>query len=410
MASLENRTGYWSIAFRFGGKKYNRSLATRDRRAAEQLKKTVENTIWRVEQGVLELPENADVISFFLSGGRNHLAAKAPETVSLGGLVEQYKESVAANLERTTLYTLGVHTRHLLRILGGRLDARTLALGNLDSYVQARRKQKTNKGTPVSPNTIRKEVATLRAIWSWAAERHRVAPFPDTKKLNYGKVAEKPPFQTWEEIERQVARGGLTKQQEAELWDCLFLSLPQVSELLDYVKDAATQPFVYPMVVMAAHTGARRSELIRSKVNDFLEDGVILHERKRSKGKYTTRRVPLSTRLRRAIAEWLKVHPGGQHTFCQYEVVRSKKDRAEPEPLTGHEAHDHLKRTLNGSKWAKLRGWHVLRHSFISNCALKGIDQRIIDSFVGHTTEEMRRRYTHLFPSAKRDAIRSVFG
>jgi hypothetical protein len=41
---------------------------------------------------------------------------------------------------------------------------------------------------------------------------------------------------------------------------------------------------------------------------------------------------------------------------------------------------------------------------------LKGIDQRLIDSFVGHTTEAMRRRYTHLFPSARKDAIRSLFG
>ena len=69
MASLENRTGYRSISFRFGGKKLNRSLKTRDRRAAEELKKAVENTLWKVEQGLLSLPENADVISFFLSGG-----------------------------------------------------------------------------------------------------------------------------------------------------------------------------------------------------------------------------------------------------------------------------------------------------------------------------------------------------
>lgn len=41
---------------------------------------------------------------------------------------------------------------------------------------------------------------------------------------------------------------------------------------------------------------------------------------------------------------------------------------------------------------------------------MKGIDQRIIDSFVGHTTEEMRRRYTHLFPSSKKAAIEAVFG
>ncbi len=157
------------------------------------------------------------------------------------------------------------------------------------------------------------------------------------------------------------------------------------------------------MVVMAAHTGARRSELIRSQVADFQDDIVVINERKRTKGKQTTRRVPLSTRLRRVMKQWFSEHPGGQYTFYQ------EKDGA-PIPPTKDQVHDHMKRVLAQSKWKRLRGWHVFRHSFISNCALKGIDQRIIDSFVGHTTEEMRRRYTHLFPSAKMDAMRSVFG
>ena len=45
MASLENRTGYWAISFRYGGKKYNRSLKTTSKRAANELKKTVGATI-----------------------------------------------------------------------------------------------------------------------------------------------------------------------------------------------------------------------------------------------------------------------------------------------------------------------------------------------------------------------------
>jgi integrase len=60
---------------------------------------------------------------------------------------------------------------------------------------------------------------------------------------------------------------------------------------------------------------------------------------------------------------------------------------------------------LAGSKWQVLRGWHVLRHSFVSNAAAAGIDQRLIDSWVGHQTEEMRRRYRHLIPSVEQEAI-----
>ena len=47
---------------------------------------------------------------------------------------------------------------------------------------------------------------------------------------------------------------------------------------------------------------------------------------------------------------------------------------------------------------------------FVSNCAAKGIDQRIIDDWVGHLSLEMVRRYRHLLPDQRQAAINSVFG
>ena len=230
------------------------------------------------------------------------------------------------------------------------------------------------------------------------------------KGLRLPKTSEKPPFQTWQEIDRQIERGGLTDAQQEELWSCLYLTLQEIDQLLEYVEQHASQPWIYPMFVMAAHTGARRSELLRSQVTDFDGDEVIIHELKRVRGKQTTRRVPMSSRLREAIDQWLADHPGGNYTFCQTAVARSKKIRRSPAPVTPPESRDHFTRTLRGSKWAKIRGWHCLRHSFISNLACKGVDQRLIDGFVGHTTEAMRRRYTHLFPDSRQAAIQSVLG
>ena len=79
-------------------------------------------------------------------------------------------------------------------------------------------------------------------------------------------------------------------------------------------------------------------------------------------------------------------------------------------PLTEDEAPDHLKRTLAESEWDVIRGYHVLRRSFISACASRGIDQRLIDEWVGHQTDEQRRRYRHLYPSVQAEALKSVFG
>lgn len=78
--------------------------------------------------------------------------------------------------------------------------------------------------------------------------------------------------------------------------------------------------------------------------------------------------------------------------------------------MTKDEAHDHLKRALEGTRWAAVRGYHVLRHSFISCLAAAGVDQRIIDEFVGHSQEEVKRRYRHLIPDVKQAALSGVFG
>lgn len=113
----------------------------------------------------------------------------------------------------------------------------------------------------------------------------------------------------------------------------------------------------------------------------------------------------------RSEAVALAQHPGGQNTFClNGDVYRSKKQRTEPTAVTRDEVHDHFKRTLAGSKWDKLKGWHIFRHSFCSNCAAVGVDQRIINAWVGHQTEDMIRRYRHLIPNQQQAAIQQVFG
>jgi len=128
-------------------------------------------------------------------------------------------------------------------------------------------------------------------------------------------------------------------------------------------------------------------------------------------GKRSTRTAPITPKLGEVLREWLPVRPDGPSLFCQAErVARSRTRRDGPTAVTKDEAHDHFKRTVAGSKWASLRGYHVLRHSFISALASEGVDQRVIDEIVGHQSEEQRKRYRHLYPKVMKDAISRVFG
>jgi integrase len=264
-------------------------------------------------------------------------------------------------------------------------------------------------------------------------------PFPG-KGLVYPKADEKLPFMTWTEIERRIQAGGLNQKQVEELWDCLYLRKEEITQLLDYVNGHAAYPWIYPFLCTAAHTGARRSELLRIEVADvdFDAEMILIREKKRSRKQRTTRHVSLTPFLKGVLRGWMASHPGGKYLFCHSgEVARSKKrsrttghlsEKTRPSSLKGRmatvrrreapvhaaltrdEVHDHFRRTLAGSKWAVLRGCHVLRHSFISCLAAAGVDQRIIDEFVGHQTDEQRRRYRHLVPDVKQKAISDVFG
>jgi integrase len=187
------------------------------------------------------------------------------------------------------------------------------------------------------------------------------------------------------------------------LWHCLFLILPEVEKFLDHVRDAGRPAYVYPMMVFAAHTGARRSEIRRSLVNDFDFAGktVLIREKKKNYNKDETyRTVPMSPRLEAAMQEWFGKHEGAPHTIC------TPSGRA----ITDHYATKIMLGAIRRSKWSVIPGWHCLRHSFISNCAARGVDQRLIDHWVGHTTEAMRRRYSHLLPAVSQAALLAVFG
>ena len=409
MASLEFRSHAYRIIFRFGGKKFQTPLKTADRKEAEGCLGRVEENLRLLERGRLTLPPDADLPTFLLSDGRvAERPQLSPALLTLEALGNQYTDLHASGaLEFDTLETVKVHLRHFGRTLGNDFSVMRLRMVDLQTHVSKRAKENGIRNRKLSPTTIRKEIGSFRAVWNWGASAGLLTgSFPD-KGLVYPKTEEKSPFQTWEEIERQIARFPLKPAQEKELWDCVFLTVPQIQELLEDVQRQSLAPFVYPMFCFAAFTGARRSEVMRSRVTDidFEAKRILIREKKRSRGHRTNRHVPLPPFLASVLQEWLARHPGGLEIFGQ----RVKAPQPEVLPISKRDASRAFRQGVHGSKWDKLRGWHVFRHSFASNCAAKCIDQRLIDAWMGHQTEEMRKRYRHLIPNQEQAAILTVF-
>lgn len=411
MASLQKKADGWYCQFYYHGKRHTFSVGKVSEDEAQAKADQSGYLLMRLKQNLLHLPPGMDIVTFLEFDGKPPHATSEAEVLTLGGLRDRYLETHRnGSLEQSTLDGIELHFRHLVGTLGEKFPVPDLSLAELQQYADRRASKKGLKGKKLSPATIKKEIVTLRTAWNWGVAMGLLAGKFPIRGLRYPRSTEKPPFMVWEEVERRIQ--GLTEEEAREWWDCLYLRGEEISALLAHVKEKATQPWVYPLCCVAAYTGARRAEMLRMLVSDvdFQGNTILIREKKRTKNKTTTRRVPLTPFLAGALKAWLEVHPNDPSLFCQAAVVRSKTKRTTAVPVTHDEAHDHFRRAVKDSKWKVLRGYHVLRHSFISACASKGIDQRLIDEWTGHATDEQRKRYRHLYPSTQQAAIVSVFG
>ncbi|WP_240911569.1 site-specific integrase [Paludisphaera soli] len=401
----------WYVVFRCLGSRYTASLRTGDEREADVRLGPIKDAIYRIEKGLLEVPPGADVRSFVLAGGR---IAERPATrprTTLGELPDLYLNAMR-QLEENSRLTVRIHLNHAVRILKARTPLIAVDLARVDEYVRVRlsedaRPLKAGKGP--SPRkilgyTVAKELTTLRAAMSWAAAHGHAESPPTwaTADVSLPKDRGREPFRTYDEIVEIVRRRGLDADEEGRLWECLYLTGPEVRDLLKTVERAAADPWVYPMVAFVAMTGCRRAEMARSLVDDWdLGAGrVSIREKKRDKSvDVTTRDVDLHPELARAMKAWFAIHPGGSFAISP-----------SGGPVRADTASEKFKEALSGHpKWSKVRGFHVLRHSVASVLASEGVDQRYIDKILGHQTEAMRKRYQHLTPGKVKAAIGRLF-
>lgn len=371
------------LMFRWGGRQYRRSCKTDSRREARALESRVEETIRLLEQGRLEMPPGADPAIWIMSGGKIGVRHRASKD-RFGDICDRYFKDQLEKAESTRMGEQ-IHIRHLKREFGEKTTLDRLDLKKLQDYVSTRLKQKF-RGKTIGGKTVRKELVTFRQIWAWA-KVHKIisdeCPLYDDNHrwaVNIPKPEENEPFMTWDQIER---RG------DSELWKYLYLDEKQIAKLLKFVKETARHDFIYPMFVFTAYTGARRSEIVRSEIKDWDFDSgqVRIRERKRRKNMAMTfRMVPIHDRLREVMQPRFAQHQG------EYAIGNGKQ-------LTRNSASKHFSNTLEESKWEVVRGFHVLRHSFGSNLARSGkVSRSTIAAWMGHTTEEMKTRYQHLFP------------
>lgn len=220
----------------------------------------------------------------------------------------------------------------------------------------------------LAPKTINNHLAVLSKLLTVAVEWRKIAAAPAVKWL----AAPEPEFD--------------------------FFDFDEADRLIAAAGDWAA------MVTVALRAGLRLGELIGLRWQDVdLKAGRLVVRQAVARGKVGTpksgkkREVPLGAEALAALKAHR--HLKSEFVFCG----------AAGAMLTKGET----KRPLwSACKRAGLRlvGWHVLRHTFASQLAMRGAPMRAIQELMGHATMEMTLRYAHLSPDARREAVRLLDG
>lgn len=173
-----------------------------------------------------------------------------------------------------------------------------------------------------------------------------------------------------------------------------FLNFQEADRLI-----AAAKEEWQTLITFALRTGMRRGELVALRWQDVdLEAGKVIVRQSIWRGiigvpkSHKPREIPLSA----SVVAILKAHRHlrGPLVFCDLDGNYLRVNK--------------LNQVIAAvCKRAGLRhiGWHVLRHTFASHLAMRGVAVKAIQELLGHASIQMTMRYAHLSPSVKKDAV-----
>jgi integrase len=171
-----------------------------------------------------------------------------------------------------------------------------------------------------------------------------------------------------------------------------FLSDEERENLLNACKNA-NNPYLYPAVIIALSTGARKMEVLSLKWDNVdLQNGrAVLQETKNGE----RRSIPLVVEALKVLKELYNQRKSDIWVFPSL-------DKTKPFDIT--------RSWRNALKEAKIENFrfHDLRHTTASYLAMNGASMGEIADILGHKTLQMVKRYSHLSDEHKRGVVESM--
>ncbi len=247
----------------------------------------------------------------------------------------------------------------------------------------------------VSPNTLNRDIATLKAALSKAVEWGRIDAHP-LAKVKPARVDLRPKPRYLEPDEEKCLRSALAMREKRQRDDRRRANQWRHQRGYALLPDLLQVPYtdhLRPMVLLAMNTGLRRGELFSLTWQQVdLVRAIVTVEGARAKSG-STRHVPLNAEALDALKLWR-------------ESADAPKGLVFP-GKTG-ERLDNVKsawtRLLVGANIQSFR-FHDLRHHFASKLVMAGVDLNTVRELLGHADIKMTLRYAHLAPEHKAAAV-----
>ena len=165
------------------------------------------------------------------------------------------------------------------------------------------------------------------------------------------------------------------------------------------------------MIGIGLYTGMRMGDVVNLKWANIGKDNIVLIPSKtKRKGKQIT--LPIHTVLRILLSELRKQTGTGEYLFPDDHTVYQKDDSATSKQFQKFLEDCGIQTTEQGGahrrKLITRKGFHSLRHSFVSLCAANNVPQVAIQDLVGHGSPAMTALYSHADFKQKQNAINGL--
>ncbi len=325
---IYKRGNNWYIDFTFKGKRIRESIGP-SRKGTEKV----------IAKKKAEIAENR-----FLD------VRKEPHPVKFHDFAKEYLQWAKAN-KKPSSYSRDLYT---MRIFDKEFEGKNIQ----DITTWQIEKYKTERKKQFKPDTVNRELALLKHMFSKAVEWGKLKDNPANKKVKFFK-------------------GAVNRVR--------FLMPDEFQTLLSNCED-----FLKPIVTVAAHTGMRRGEILSLKWDQVnFEQGIItIFDTKNSERKD----IPMD--------ETVKATLKGMER--RGDLVFSIKDGKPIYPMKVHFAFHDARKTSNIADFR----FHDLRHTFAINLVMAGVKIEKVQKLMGHKMISMTQRYAHLAPGYLAESVR----